>query len=189
MEPSKELVALIEYRLRAVSIGHLALRYSMAWDVPPAMVINFDGRQVIEGKATGFTNGAIEAAIVHSRALLEFIGLTGATSTALREITRRQHSDDHAIEHFSALRKVTVGEAVAYYPGAQAEAEAALAYVVYLANKGLAHTTSTFGMRSEGARLLEIAFRGVPRIVCNRFFVARGVAAPEYQLQWRESAA
>ena len=37
------------------------------------MKIYFGEMQVIEGKATGFTNGAIESAIIHCRALLEFL--------------------------------------------------------------------------------------------------------------------
>ena len=75
MEPSQELLALLEYRLRAIAVGHLALRYSSTWDVVPEMQIYFMGLQVIEGKATGFTNGAIEAAVIHCRSLLEFLGL------------------------------------------------------------------------------------------------------------------
>lgn len=190
MEPSLKLDALIEYRLRAIAIGHLALRYSMAWDEPPEMTVYFNEKQVIEGKATGFTNGAIEAAIMHCRALLEFAGLAaGLTPTTLREIQGPRRSDDHAIERFQGLCRLTIAEAVAYYPGPAAEAEAALAYVIHTANKGLAHTTSSFSKHDEGARLLEVAFRGVPTLICNCFFIARGIAAPEYQVQGRARAA
>lgn len=182
-----ELTALIEYRMRAVSIGHLALRYSMEWDHVPSMTIYFNDQQVIEGTATGFTNSAIEAAIVHCRALLEFagLGLATNTSTKLLEIKRRWKPDDEAIENYPSLRKVTIEEATNYYPGAAAEAEAALAYVIYLANKGLAHTTSTFTKHDEGTRLLEIAFRGVPTLISNRFYVASGIKPPEYQIRER----
>jgi hypothetical protein len=190
MEPPAALVALIEYRLRAVAIGHLALRHALQWDEPPKLAVYFDDKQVIEGSATGFTNSAIEAAIVHCRALLEFIGLVaGKSPTTLREVQAPRRTDDHAIEQFAPLRKVTIAEAVASYPGPPAEAEAALAYVIYLANKGLAHTTSTFTKHDEGAHLLEVAFRGVPVLVCNRFFVARDVEPPDYKLKGRPSAA
>lgn len=189
MEPSAELVALIEYRMRAVSIGHLALRYSMEWDQVPSMSIYFDDKQVIEGTATGFTNSAIEAAIVHCRALLEFAGLAGSSSTELQEIHGRRRTDDEAIENCPGLRKVTIAEATAYYPGAAAEAESALAYVIYLANKSLAHTTSTFTKLDAGTRLLEVAFRGVPTLISNRFYVARGLKPPEYLVRGRAGAA
>jgi hypothetical protein len=190
MEPSVELVALLEYRMRAVAIGHLALCYSMEWVEPPSMAVFFDEKQVIEGKATGFTNAAIEAAIVHCRALLEFLGLVaGSTSTTLSEISKPRRADDQAIESFDGLRRITVAEAAAYYPGPASEAEAALAYVIYLANKGLAHTTSSFTKHHDGARLLEITFRGVPELLCNRFYIARGVVPPDYKLQARARAA
>jgi hypothetical protein len=153
------------------------------------MAIYFDDKQVIDGTATGFTNSAIEAAIVHSRALLEFAGLAASSSTELREIQGARRTDDEAIESYSNLRKVTIAEAAAYYPGAASEAEGALAYVIYLANKGLAHTTSTFTKHNEGTRLLEIAFRGVPMLISNRFFVASGIQPPEYEVRGRARAA
>ena len=189
MKPSDELLALIEYRMRAVSIGHLALRYSMEWDDVPSMAIYFNDQQVIEGTATGFTNSAIEAAIVHCRALLEFAGLAGSTSTKLREVCGARRTDDEAIENCPGLRKVTVAEATAYYPGSAVEAESALAYVIYLANKGLAHTTSNFTKHDEGTRLLEIAFLGVPTLISNRFYVASGIAPPEHAVRGRARAA
>ena len=130
MEPPVELEALLKYRMRAVAIGHLALRYSMSWEQCPSMAVYFDEKQVIEGTATGFTNAAIEAAIVHCRALLEFAGLAaGPTATSLREVALPRRTDDHGIEQFSGLT-ISIAEAVAYYPGSTAEAESALAYVM-----------------------------------------------------------
>jgi hypothetical protein len=86
MAAAPELLALLEYRMRAIAIGHLALRYAMAWESAPSLKIYFDELQVMEGRATGFTNAAIEAAIMHSRALLEFLGL-GAGKTARRQLS------------------------------------------------------------------------------------------------------
>jgi hypothetical protein len=190
IEPPVELLALIKYRLQSVAIGYLALRHSMAWEEPSEMSVYFDKKQVIEGKATGFTNGAIEAAVVHCRALLEFAGLAaGRTPITLREIVDRRNSDDYVIEQFTGLSRLSIAEAAAYYPGEAAEAEASLAHVIYLANKGLAHTTSSFTKHDDGNHLLEIAFRGVPTLISNCFYVARGVQPPDYILQWRTSTA
>ena len=75
--------------------------------------------------------------------------------------------------------------AVQAYPGPSAEAESALAYVIYLANKGLAHTTTTFTHHDQGARLLEIALRGVPVLMINNFYVPLGLEPPVYELQSR----
>lgn len=180
--PAPELLAIIEYRMRAVAIGHLALQYTSAWEEVPAVQIYFDGKQVIEGKATAFTNSAIEAAIVHCRALLEFLGLAARSQTELAERSARSKTDDQGIEHVGGLNKVSVEAAVHSYPGPKHEAEGALAYVIYLANKGLAHTTSSFTKHDQGSQLLEIAFRGVPVLMVNNFYVPLGIQPPEYKV-------
>lgn len=189
MPPSAELLALLEYRLRAVAIGHIALRYAMAWEAPPSLEIRFDGKQVMEGTATGFTNGAIESALIHCRALLEFIGLSGSRSAITLSELKGRRPDDQAIELIDTLHRVTIKEATAYYPGPAHEAEAALAYVIHLANKGLAHTSRTFTRHDEGTRLVEIAFRGVPTLITNKFYLPLGMQAPEYKVPHRKRPA
>ena len=186
--PSPDLLALLAYRMRAIAIGHVALQFSRAWDEVPAVEICFDGARVIEGKATAFTNGAIEAAIVHCRALLEFLGLGGKSQTMLAERLNRTRVDDQGVEHFGALSRVSVASAVRSYPGSKEEAKRALAYVIYLANKGLAHTTSTFSKHDQGSHLLEIAFRGVPVLMVNSFYMPLGLQPPKYTLVSRERA-
>jgi hypothetical protein len=185
--PSPEVLLLLEYRLRAVAIGHLALRYAIAWDEVPSIEILFDGKNVIEGKATAFTNGAIEAAIVHCRALLEFLGLRGKSKTELGELFNRSKNDDIGIEHFPGLSKLSVQGAIQKYAGPKNEAEEALAYVVYLANKGLAHTTASFTKQDRGSELLEIAFRGVPALVVNNFYVPLKIEPPSYEIPARKA--
>lgn len=183
MPAVNELLALLEYRMRAVAIGHLALRYAMAWDATPSLKIYFDELQVMEGRATGFTNGAIESAIIHCRALLEFLGLgAGTTSRALRELTTRKGgADDYGIEQIAGLTKVSIENALVTYPGPKDEAEASLAYVIHLANKGLAHTSKSFSKHDQGSRLLEIAFRGVPVLVANNVYIRLGIKPPAHQ--------
>jgi hypothetical protein len=181
MNPATDLLALLNYRMNAVAVGHMALRYSMSWAQPPAIQILFDGKQVVEGKATAFTNPAIEAAIVHSRALLEFLGLGLAkdSQTKLAERSDRRPTD-YGVEQFIPLQRVSVEKALRSYPGPAIEAEAALAYVVYLANKGLAHTASSFTKHDQGNQLLEIALRGVPVLVVNSFYIPLGLEPPDY---------
>ena len=183
--PSEEVLSLLAYRLHAVSIAHFALRHALAWNQTPSIEILFDGQQVVEGKATAFTNGAIEAGIVHSRALLEFLGLSGKSQTELREVTARSKTDDISIEQFAGLSKVSIQKAIQSYPGPSEEAEGALAYVVYLANKGLA---SSFTQHDSGSVLLEVAFRGVLALVCNNFYIPLKIEPPGYELQGRKRA-
>ena len=186
VSPSEEILSLLAYRLHAVSIAHFALRHALGWDRTPSIQILFDGQQVVEGKATAFTNGAIEAGIVHSRALLEFLGLSGKSQIELREVKTRSKTDDIAIEQFTGLSKVSIQRAVQSYPGSSKEAEGALAYVVYLANKGLAHTTSSFTNHDHGSFLLEVAFRCVPALVCKNFYMPLNIEPPRYELQWQK---
>lgn len=173
--------------MKAVAIGHLALRYKLTWSEIPSIEISFDGKQVIEGKATAFTNGAIESAVLHSRALLEFLGLGEKNRTTLVERTSRR-KDDVGIEQFGNLCRVSIAEALKIYPGPGTEAESALAYVMYLANKGLAHTTASFTQHHDGANLLEIALRGVPVLLINKFYVPLGLERPTYELESRKRA-
>lgn len=184
--PSADVLSLLAYRLRAVAIGHLALRYSFAWDDVPSIQIFFDNKLVIEGRATAFTNGAIESAIVHCRALLEFLGLSGKNQTELVERENRSKNDDIGIEHFTGLAKLSIQKAIQAYPGPNADAEAALAYVIYLANKGLAHTTSSFSKHDRGSELLEIAFRGITVLTVNNFYVPLAIEPPDYELPSRK---
>jgi hypothetical protein len=187
--PPPSLLFLIEYRLRSIEIGRLALGYTTSWDETPSISILFDGKQVIEGTATAFTNPAIESAIIHSRALLEFLGLGGKSKTELKELAARRKTDDAAVEMYGNLSKVSIQRAMSFYPGLAAEAEAALAYVVYLANKGLAHTTASFTKHDEGSHLLDIAFRGIPALVVSNFFVPLGLDPPSIALPSRKRVA
>ena len=91
---------ILAYRMKAIEIGRLALRYTMQWESPQPMKIFFGDFLCIEGKSTGFTNPAIEAAILHSRALLEFLGL-GSESDSKLAVRKSVRSDDLVIEGFS----------------------------------------------------------------------------------------
>ena len=182
---NNETLRLLAYRMNAVSIGHLALRHTMSWSEIPSIAIHFDGKQVIEGKATGFTNGAIESAIIHCRALLEFLGLRARAELQLSERPPLTRDDDVGIEHFPGLAQVSVAKAVSAYPGPANEAEAALSYVIHVANKGLAHTTKLFEPHDKGDHYLKIAFRGVPILMVNNFYIPLEMEPPKYELESR----
>ena len=186
--PDAHVLSWLFHRLTAVDMGRIALDYSMSWDSPPSLDIRFDGKQVFEGNAYGFTNGAIEAAIVHSRALLEFLGLGGMSQTKLKElrtVAKGRNSDDIYVEQFADLTKLKICDALKACQCEATEAEASLAYVIYLANKGLAHTTSTFSKHDHGSRLLEIAFWEIPALVINKFHVPLKIETPPYEHQAR----
>lgn len=92
---------ILPYRLEAVEILSLALRYRLSWDGPVPMEVHFDGKLSIEGLSTAFTNPVIEAGIFHCRALLEFIGLRADPKNHGKLSPRRpSRRDDLMIEHF-----------------------------------------------------------------------------------------
>ena len=107
--PDPNLLALLAYRMDAIAIGQLALQYRSAWEEVPPMEIYFGGKKSIEGLATGFTNSAIEAAVIHCRAILEFLGLqvVKGSCTAIRQRSGRTGSDDWGVEQFQGLSMLT----------------------------------------------------------------------------------
>lgn len=185
--PDQALLSLLAYRMYAISIGRLALGHHMSWDKTPSMMICFDGKPVIEGEATGFTNPAIESAIIHCRALLEFLGLCSTRTSQIVEINNRTRDDDFGIEKISGLAMVTKDRAVAGISANPKDAEKALCLILHAANKGLAHTTSSFDRDSAESHLYEIAFKGIQDLLISCFYSPLGMTPPEHQLSWRPS--
>lgn len=138
--PDEDLLSLLAYRMYAISIGRLALRHHMSWDKTLSMMICFDGTLVIEGEATGFTNAAIESAIIHCRAILEFLGLCSTKTSHITEITKRTRDDDLGIEKISGLAKVTKDLAVAGISANPTDAEKALSLILHAAKTRGLHT-------------------------------------------------
>jgi len=97
------------------------------------------------------------------------------------------------IEDFSnagcPLRLVTPSEAVAPYKGPPDEAEQALARVIHVANKGLAHSTVGLINDPDDLRLTEIASRGVRALLVNHFYAPLGLTAPAERLTSRRRGA
>lgn len=183
MDPlTKQREVLIPYRMKAISILNLALGLR---DEPREMKIYLDGKLVVEGLSTAFTNPAIESGILHGRALLEFLGLRLKNNTIdkLTTVERRQ-SGDIGIEGFG-LPKVTVDMALSKYSGPSDEAERALATIIALANKNLAHNTALLPENDDQNRLIEIACREIPSLVISYFYTPLGCKSPSYELVTR----
>ncbi len=142
--PDPQLLAMLEYRLGTIELGELALRHSMLWETAPPLEVFFDKKLVFEGSANAFTNSAIEAAVIHSRAILEFLGFKACSTTEkIVQITHRK-KDDYAVEQFGSLEMLSKERAKKAYLGPEEDAEKALALIFHSANKGLAHGTSAF---------------------------------------------
>lgn len=191
--PSEESLAnalnhLIPHSLGAIETLNVALRLQANWGDAQPMKILINDELTIEGNSNAFTNAAIEAGVIHCRALLEFLGLTSA-SGRLQNLTHRRKRDDIGIEHFESvtgfLTHVPLAQVLSHYPGEAEEAEQALLSVFRIANKGLAHLTSSFLASSEETRLLEIASRGIPALVVSYLYTPMNRPAPASQVTSR----
>jgi hypothetical protein len=94
---------IIPYRMHAVSALNLALLLQTDANKPEPMEIYINGKLRIEGNLFAFTNPAIEAGLVHCRALLEFLGLPANQAGRIINIRRRRPSDI-GIENFSSVQ-------------------------------------------------------------------------------------
>lgn len=177
------LHTVLPYRMKALDVFRLALRYVLSWEKPKSMKIYFDEKLCIRGHSTAWTNPVIESGIIHSRACLEFLGLRESSSNPLTLVNRKsKRSDDFGIEDFGRPL-VTVDEAVKPYAGPSEEAERALASIIHVANKGMAHTTSGQLVVEDDLRLYEIAARGVPTLLINHLYVPLDLQPPDYVTQ------
>jgi hypothetical protein len=149
------------------------------------MTIHIEGKLAVEGNLNAFTNPAIEAGLIHCRAMLEFLGLCATSSARLGNVKKRRPSDI-GIEHFSNARgplpKVTVDDALNLYGGDREEAQNALLAVFQITNKGLAHFTEDLADNPEHGSLIEIASRGVLSLVVSQFYTPPGLEPPDYKL-------
>jgi hypothetical protein len=178
----------LPHRMEAIDTLNLALNLSAALGAA-SMKLYADDKLVVEGTIHGFTNPAIEAGIMHCRALLEFLGLCNDNGQ-LGNITRARRRTDIGIEHFNApdgtpLKMVTPDDAANRYPGSSDEAKNALLAVFQVANKELAHVTEDLRDSPEHARLIEIASRGIPVLMVGCFYKPMGLPAPNYKLTHR----
>lgn len=175
----------IPHSLGAIESLNLSLRLHTSSQGAQPMRILINDELCIEGNSNAFTNPAIEAGVIHCRSLLEFLGLA-STAGRLQNRTRRRQPDDIGIEHFAnangALAYVSPIQALSRYPGEATEAEQALLSVFRIANKGLAHLTSSFLASPEETRLLEIASRGVPALIVSYLYTPLGLPAPMPQV-------
>jgi hypothetical protein len=173
----------IRYRLEAVDTLRVALELRSKWIKAPPMTMHVDGRQVIEGNLNGFTNLAIEAGIIHCRALLEFLGLC-RRNNKLGNVTKRLPGDI-GVENFSnangPLKKVDPEAALSRYKGGREEAEKALLAIFHIANKRLAHITGDWVDDPEHGRLVEVAVYGIPALVISYLYTPLGLPSPIYK--------
>jgi hypothetical protein len=187
MNNDRLLRELFPYRMQAFATLNLALKLQATLGAAP-MNIYANEKLVVEGNLNAFINPAIEAGLMHCRALLQFLGLCVSGDGRLGNIKKRR-SSDVGIENFSNpsghLKKVAPDEALNRYPGPREEAENALLAVFQITNKGLAHVTEDLIENPDHGSLIEIASRGVPSLMVNYLYTPLGLLEPNYKLTQR----
>lgn len=173
----------IPYRMKAIDILRIALGYHANFESPKKMEMYFDGKLCVQGHSTAWTNPAIESGIMHCRACLEFLGLkVDPRNPNSLKLRTSKIDDDVGIEDYD-LPKITIEDALRSYQGPPEEAERALARVIAIANKGIAHMTLFRMVDHEDLNLIEIASRGVPILIAKHLYIALGKAVPDYKIQ------
>jgi hypothetical protein len=174
---------ILPYRMMSVNIMRRAIYWHAQWPHPTPMQIHADGKVIVDGNLNAFINPAIEAGLVHCRALLEFLGLIMNRSGRLANVGGRRPTDI-GIEHFG-LSKVSPDAVLTRYDGGEEDAEKALLSVFEITNKGIAHVTEDMKDNLDHGRLVEIAGRGVPSLVITYLYTPLGLPAPDYKLTHR----
>ncbi|MDD9892612.1 MAG: hypothetical protein OXT49_03750 [Gammaproteobacteria bacterium] len=186
MDKDEYLHKVLPHRMMAIDTLKVVLQYLSTITTPQPLEILLNGKTRVQGLSTAWTNPAIESGIMHCRACLEFLGLqlNSQNPTRLRERKNSRH-DDIVIEDFE-LPRVPIEGAISCYSGNRDDAEAALSYVLFLANKGVAHNTTQIQSSNNSPDLLLIAAMGIPVLLEKHFYKPLGLPTPQYKITYSE---
>ena len=179
------ITRIIPHRLGMVDMLHHALTEMTFDDGAKPLEVYVEGKLKFRGNTNAYSNSAIEAGIINARALLEFLGLKvdPKDSTKLKERNGRPRDDDLFIEDFENddgnLVKITLADVKDHYTGPEEEAEGALARIIHIGHKEIAHPTLGRENTDDDYDMLKIAARGIRALTVSFFFTKLGVTAPE----------
>lgn len=126
----------------------------------------------IHSNAAFITSPMVASGYVHSRALLEFLGIS-AKDGKLIQIQRRRQSDV-AIEHYSSsgnpLQKISLDDVYAAINMPKSVVEWALVSSIEVANKFFAHVTTGEVLAMAMDSQVRIALRGVLILLQNHLY-------------------
>ncbi|MEJ2795534.1 hypothetical protein WAE56_19195 [Iodobacter sp. LRB] len=162
----------IPYRMHAVHSLPASLRIIGRYNTDEIMDIVISNMSILVGNLNNYTNPSIESGVIHGRALLEFLGL-GEHSGRL-VCSKKRRPSDIGIESFG-LQKVTPEAALelcsAKFSGVN---EDAFVTLIHLANKGIAHTTSSLVIPKDQASQLTIAAECIIFLMQNCLYSGLG---------------
>jgi hypothetical protein len=181
------LERLLPYRLDAVAILELMLRFRLQWEEPKRMQIFVEDRLQFQGSTSMFLNPILEVGVLHIRALLEFLGVKERAGRLVSVSERR--SDDSAIELLRhngfTLSPVSPEQACASHAADPVYAEQCYVAAITAANKGLAHLTVDYPQNPADARQILLASQLTQRLVEKFVYEPLGAQRPPLPIQAR----
>jgi hypothetical protein len=169
----------IPYRMYAVHALPAALRLLSRYNTDQIMDIVVGNQSVLIGNLNNYINPAIESGVMHGRVLLEFLGL--CESSGKLDSTKNKRPGDVSIEDFK-LPKVSPEEAISLckssYPSVN---ESVYVTLIHLANKGIAHTTTSLAIQDNQSAQLTAASECIIFLVQNCFYSKLGLSNIEFR--------
>jgi|GEM_PF-1210709 len=169
----------LPYRLYALSTFSLFLSFAEKYPDGGKFECSVDGKTKIQGKSSALTNPSIEMGIIHSRVLLEFLGLKVDSGSGLGEAKARK--TDINIQSFG-LPKVAKDQALEPCTGDKAQAEKAFVQVITAANKLVAHSTETIEMDTSAINSYLMCSKAIPVLFNLHFYQPLGLSMPDKEL-------
>ena len=170
---------MLPWRLRALSIARLMINFVKQYPEGGEYRCIIKGELTeLRGKSTAITNPSIEMGFIHSRALLEFLGLSITKTGSL--IKANKQPDDINIESFGGLRTVTREQALSCFtedrrprrrrPPPETRVESVFVQTVKAANKRIAHSTEVVGPMDEELDSYFTCFDAIPKLFRRYFY-------------------
>lgn len=179
------LEKIIPYRLYAIRVFRIALSFVDSYPDGGEYICTVNGEVKLRGRSTAITNPTIEIGIIHSRVLLEFLGLKASDSSKLNDNFQFRSSDVH-IEKYG-LSRVTIKDALKPCESNSSRAEQALAETITAANKLVAHSTNRIDMGPEAIESYLIASQAIPVLYNLYFYQKLGIEMPDIEVHKTQS--
>ena len=174
------LDTMLPYRLYALGAFEMALHLVAEFPGGADIECTFDGEPKMQGRSTAITNPSIEMGIVHSRVLLEFLGLKAKSDTKL--VPAKPRATDISIESFD-LDKVSIEQALAPCNGNQVAAESAIARTLTAANKLVAHSTDVIKIDNDSIESHLMTCKAIPVLFNLYFYQKLGLPMPNCEVE------
>ncbi len=170
----------LPYRLYALGTFEMALSLVQEFPEGGELECKINGKSKIQGSSTSITNPSVEMGIIHSRVLLEFLGLKAKSGTKLSQSTSSRNSDI-GIESFG-LKKLTIEQALAPCTGDKEVAQHSLAKTITVANKMIAHSTDIIKIDNDSIDGYFMTVRAIPVLFNIHFYEPLGLTPPAYHV-------